>query len=40
MTEHEECEHCGRPVDAQSELTYSQSIGYLCATCVEERVWK
>ena len=35
-----ECEHCGRDVETQSELSWSQSIGWLCETCMENKVWK
>jgi len=39
-TEHTECDHCGRDVDSSADLEWSQSIGWLCAECMENRVWK
>jgi len=35
-----ECEYCGTFFDSEKELTQTKWHGLLCATCMENQVWK
>lgn len=40
MNEEYICEYCDTTVDTAEELTETKWTGKLCATCMEEQVWK